>query len=85
MGGDEAGGLVGFHLCLGDDVAQSMVFAPAGMKLEGLGGDHVLWGNDVVPGIGCNRVFGIVSGGVNVVGGSVCLIWCPACLCSCLR
>ena len=71
MGGDEAGGLVGFHLCLGDDMGQSMVFAPAGTKLEGLGSDRVLWGDDVAPGIGCNGVFGIVSRGVNVVGGSV--------------
>ena len=71
MGGDKAGGLVGFHLCLGDDVAQSMVFVLAGTKLEGLGGDRVLWGDDVVPGIGCNGVFGIISRGVNVVRGSV--------------
>ena len=48
-----------------------MVFAPAGTKLEGLGSDCVLWGDDVAPGIGCNGVFGIISGGVNVVGGSV--------------
>ena len=54
--------LVGIHPGLGDDGACSRGFARAGTKAAVLGGDRVLWGDDVALGIGCNGVVGIVSG-----------------------